>query len=167
MYVNKKELFGKIFLVKDSLKPSKWVMTGESKKIGIYNALKATITKEVEERVMSFGRPRPGEAPAEPEMRTREVVMTAWFTPEIPVSTGPSMYGGLPGLILEINDDRTTMLCTKVIINPKEKIKIKEPSKGKQVTSLEYEKIAKDKQEEMQSMYRGRRGGGSARRISN
>ena len=36
--------------------------------------------------------------------------MSAWFTPEIPVSTGPSMYGGLPGLILEINDDRTTML---------------------------------------------------------
>jgi GLPGLI family protein len=167
MFVNKKELFGKIFLVKDSLKSNKWVMTGESKKIGIYNALKATITKEVEERVMSFGRPRPGEAPAEPEMRTREVVMSAWFTPEIPVSTGPSMYGGLPGLILEINDDRTTILCTKVIINPKDKIKIKEPSKGKQVTSLEYEKIAKDKQEEMQSMYRGRRGGGSARRISN
>lgn len=93
--------------------------------------------------------------------------MTAWFTPEIPVSSGPSMYGGLPGLILEINDDRTTMLCTKVIINPKEKIKIKEPSKGKQVTNLEYEKIAKDKQEEMQGMYRGRRGGGSRARISN
>ena len=155
------------YLVKDSIKPSKWVMSGETKKIGIYNAYKATITKKVEERVMSFGRPRPGEAPAEPEMRTKEVVMTAWFTPEIPVSSGPSMYGGLPGLILEINDDRTTMLCTKVIINPKEKIKIKEPSKGKQVTNLEYEKIAKDKQEEMQGMYRGRRGGGSRARISN
>tara|TARA_B100000768_G_C11274471_1_gene375147 strand:- start:873 stop:1673 length:801 start_codon:yes stop_codon:yes gene_type:complete len=167
MYVNKKELFGKIFLVTDSILPSKWVMTGETKKIGIYNAYKATITKEIEERVMSFGRPRPGEAPTEPEMRTKEVVMSAWFTPEIPVSTGPSMYGGLPGLILEINDDRTTMLCTKVIINPKEKIKIKEPSKGKQVTSIEFEQIAEAKAEEMRNMYRGRRGGGRSVRISN
>ena len=36
--------------------------------------------------------------------------MTAWFTPEIPVSTGPAMYGGLPGLILEISDGNRTML---------------------------------------------------------
>jgi GLPGLI family protein len=83
--------------------------------------------------------------------------MSAWFTPQIPVSTGPSMYGGLPGLILEINDDRTTMLCTKVILNPKEKIKIKAPSKGKEVTLVEYQQIAKDKAEEMRNMYRGGR----------
>tara|TARA_B110000046_G_scaffold80973_1_gene89281 strand:+ start:124 stop:960 length:837 start_codon:yes stop_codon:yes gene_type:complete len=170
-YINKKELFGKVFLVKDSIAPSKWVLTGETKKIGIYNAYKATITKQVEERAFNFGnRQRDGGAPPEPpEMKMRDVVMSAWFTPEIPVSTGPSMYGGLPGLILEVNDDRTTMLCTKVIINPKEKVKVKAPSKGKEVTSLEFEQIAKDKAEEMSNMYRGRRGGSSrgSTRISN
>ena len=31
-------------------------MTGETKKIGIYNAYKATYTKEVEEDVFSFSR---------------------------------------------------------------------------------------------------------------
>ena len=31
-YTNKKELFGKIFLVKDSIPEIKWVMTGETKK---------------------------------------------------------------------------------------------------------------------------------------
>jgi len=169
-YINKKELFGKVFLVKDSLVVSKWVLTGETKQIGIYNAYKATITKEVEERAFSFGnRNRASEETNNPPLsKTRQVVMSAWFTPEIPVSTGPSMYGGLPGLILEINDDQTTMLCTKVIINPKEKIKIKAPSKGKQVTSVEFDQIAKDKAEEMRSMYRGRRNGGSRSvRISN
>jgi GLPGLI family protein len=168
-YINKKELFGKVFLVKDSIPESKWVLTGETRKIGIYNAYKATITKEVEERVMSFGnRSRSTETPPNPpERKTRDVVMSAWFTPEIPVSTGPSMYGGLPGLILEINDDRTTMLCTKVILNPKDKIKVKAPAKGKEVTSTEFEQIAKDKAEEMRNMYRGRRGSGTRTRITN
>jgi hypothetical protein len=49
------------------------------------------------------------------------------------------------------------MLCTKVILNPKEKIKIKAPSKGKEVTLVEYQQIAKDKAEEMRNMYRGGR----------
>ena len=30
MYINKRELFGKVFLIKDNIEPTKWVMTGES-----------------------------------------------------------------------------------------------------------------------------------------
>ena len=143
-------------------------MTGETKQIGIYNAYKATITKEVEEREFNFGRrPTRGDASeSEPEApKMREVVMSAWFTPEIPVSTGPAMYGGLPGLILEINDDKTIILCTKVVINPKDKIKIKAPSKGKVVTRSEFDQIAENKAKEMEEMYQGRRSGGRSRAI--
>jgi GLPGLI family protein len=167
-YINKRELYGKVFLVKDTLNPTKWVLTGETKQIGIYNAFKATLTREVEERAFGFGNRNAAseETNNPPLSKTREVVMSAWFTPQLPVSTGPSMYGGLPGLILEINDDRTTMLCTKVILNPKEKIKIKAPSKGKEVTLVEYQQIAKDKAEEMRNMYRGRGGRGGSRRIN-
>tara|TARA_B100000902_G_scaffold4516_1_gene5737 strand:- start:83 stop:949 length:867 start_codon:yes stop_codon:yes gene_type:complete len=169
-YTNKKELFGKIFLIKDSLPKSKWVMTGETKQIGIYNAYKATISKEVEEEVISFQRSRGRQGqrptpPKPPEKKIRKVVMSAWFTPEIPVSTGPSLYGGLPGLILELNDDKITILCTKVVLNPKEKVKIKKPSKGKVVSSPEYEKIAADKAEEMRSRWDGRRSRGSGRAV--
>lgn len=169
-YTNKKELFGKIFLIQDSLPKSKWVMTGETKQIGIYNAYKATISKEVEEEVISFQRSRGRQGqrpppPQPPEKKIRKVVMSAWFTPEIPVSTGPSLYGGLPGLILELNDDKITMLCTKVVLNPKEKVKIKKPSKGKVVSSPEYEKIAADKAEEMRSRWDGRRSGRSGRAV--
>ena len=159
MYINKRELFGKVFLVKDNIEPTKWVMTGESKKIGQYNAFKATYTKEVEEQVFSFSRrqqqnnDQENNNPAQP--KTKLVTMTAWFTPEIPVSTGPAMYGGLPGLILEISDGNRTMLCTKVVINPKEKIKIKEPSKGKIVSNLEFKKIQEDKMKEMRERYNG------------
>ena len=166
IYTNKKELFGKVFLIKDSITPTKWVMTGETKQIGIYNAYKATITKEVEEQAFSFGRRRAEPAAGSDEEntnprlpKTRTVETIAWFTPDIPVSSGPSMYGGLPGLILEISDDKTSILCIKVVFNPKDKIKIKAPSKGKVVTKSEFEKIAEDKAKEMQEMYQGRRGG--------
>ena len=158
-YTNKKELFGKMFLIKDSIPESKWIMTGETRKIGMYNAYKATYTKEVEERVMSFRRGGNQSSNETPEKKMKEVIITAWFTPEIPVSTGPSLFGGLPGLILEVNADRLTMLCTKVVLNPKDKIKIKEPKKGKEVTMSEYEKIAADKAEEMRNQWRGGRGG--------
>ena len=165
MYINKRELFGKVFLIKDNIEPTKWVMTGESKKIGQYNAFKATYTKEVEEQVFSFSRRQQqnndeeNNNPAQP--KTKLVTMTAWFTPEIPVSTGPAMYGGLPGLILEISDGNRTMLCTKVVINPKEKIKIKEPSKGKIVSNLEFKKIQEDKMKEMRERYNGGRNRGN------
>ena len=158
-YTNRKELFGKMFLIKDSIPESKWVMSGETKKIGMYNAYKATFTKEVEERVMSFRRGGSQNSNETPEKKMKEITITAWFTPEIPVSTGPSLFGGLPGLILEVNADRLTMLCTKVVLNPKDKIKIKEPNKGKEVTMSEYEKIAADKAEEMRNQWRGGRGG--------
>lgn len=40
--------------------------------------------------------------------------ITAWFTPEIPVEHGPIGYGGLPGLILELQNDRATFFVTKI-----------------------------------------------------
>jgi GLPGLI family protein len=34
---------------------------------------------------------------------------------------------GLPGLILEINDGKTVILCSKIVLKPKEKTVIKAP----------------------------------------
>ena len=62
----------------------------------------------------------------------------AWYTPEVPVRHGPSEYWGLPGLILELSAGQTTMLCTKVVINPIEKIEI-EDCKGEGMIFLETE----------------------------
>ena len=84
-------------------------MTGESKKIGKYTCYKATYEKEVEEATFSFGNFNQAQnTPKKKKMKKVNVV--AWFTPEIPIATGPSRYGGLPGLILEVSDDQTTLL---------------------------------------------------------
>ena len=66
------------------------------------------------------------------------MIVTAWYTPQIPVSQGPGEYWGLPGLILEVNAGTTTVLCTEITLNPNEKVTIKKPSKGKKVTRDEF-----------------------------
>jgi len=88
----------------------------------------------------------------------KEILVTAWYTPQIPVGNGPGEYAGLPGLILELNFYRTTILCSKIVLNPKETAAIKAPSKGKEVTREEYNKIVKEKTEEMRENFRGRGG---------
>lgn len=161
-FTNRVELFGKIFLIKDSLPQSKWVLSGESKQIGNYTVYKATMSREVPQEVFQFGRQSTEDS--KPKMKT--VNITAWFTPQIPVSTGPNKHGGLPGLILEINTNNTTLLCTKVVMNPMEKMKIKVPSKGTVVTADEYSKIRTEKIAEMREVFRRNRGqGGGGQRF--
>jgi GLPGLI family protein len=75
----------------------------------------------------------------------------AWYTPQIPVSHGPAEYWGLPGLILEVSAGGTTMLCAKIIMNPKEKIKIEAPDKGKEITKNDYQNTIQTKMLEMRN----------------
>ena len=92
--------------------------------------------------------------------------IAAWYTPEIPVSQGPDNYWGLPGLILEVNDGTTTILCTKVVLNPENDVKIKVPSKGKEVSRKELAEIREKKSEEMMKNFKNGGKGNSTFRIS-
>ncbi|WP_452223309.1 GLPGLI family protein [Lacinutrix chionoecetis] len=92
-----------------------------------------------------------------------EEEVVAWYTMQIPVNNGPADYWGLPGLILEINSGRTTILCSKIIMNPADKQEIKKPTKGKEVTREEYTEIVTTKMKEMREMYGGRNRGGRGR----
>ena len=88
----------------------------------------------------------------------KEIIVTAWYTMDVPVPQGPENYWGLPGLILEVSDGKTTILCSKIVINPKEKKEIKAPKNGKVVTQKEYDKIVADKMAEMREMNQGQGG---------
>ena len=162
-FINKVDLFGKFCLIKDTLSVSKWVMTGESKKIGAYTCYKATLSKEVPQQVFQFGRQREN---SDDQPKMKKVNIEAWFTPQIPVATGPAKHSGLPGLILEVSDERTTMLCTKIVMNPKDKLKIKMPKKGTEVDTEEYLEISAKKTNEMREMFRKRRESGGSRRVN-
>jgi GLPGLI family protein len=179
LILQEQEFFGKEFLVQDSLPKLEWKLENETKQIGQYTCFKATTTKPVDEMdFMSMRRRNRGDDKKDEEKKEGEetadstktasddpfddvevpkfVVVTAWYTPQIPVSTGPGEYHGLPGLILEVTADRTVMLCTKIIMNPQEKPEIVKPEKGEVVSRDEYNQIMKDKIQEMREMYGGR-----------
>lgn len=164
-YLVKNDLYGKIFLVDDSLETLDWKLGDETKQIGNYTAFKATATKTIKRPNMrAIFRRRGGddanEAKKEEEFIIKEVEVVAWYTPEIPVNQGPSSYWGLPGLILAVSDDITTIVCSQITLNPSEKVEIKPPGKGKRVTQAEYDQIAQEKTKEMRENFRNRRGGG-------
>jgi GLPGLI family protein len=152
-FVNKTAIMSKPFLVKDSLPVYDWQLTSEIKNIGMYTCYKASFSKEVENTSSTFVN---GELKEVKENKT--IVTTAWYTPQIPISNGPSTFYGLPGLILEINDGTTTIVCTEIILNPSEKISIEEPEKGKIVSQSVFDKINDEKTKEMMERFSGREG---------
>lgn len=178
--VEENEFFGKQFLVTDSIRKLDWQITKESKTIGQYIAFKAIAIKKVDPNDYSMARPKKKDEKENTEGKKdstetqdpmdmieipEQIEVTAWFTPQIPVSNGPGEFAGLPGLILELNVYRTTLLCSKIVMNPKESEKIEPPKKGKEVTRAEYVKTVKEKTDEMRENFRnsgsnGRRGGG-------
>lgn len=131
-------------------------MTGDEKKIGNYTCIKALIIIPVTEEDLKEYEEYKKKAesgkttfftPSEPKER----IIEAWYTIEIPVSNGPDKYWGLPGLILELHEGETTFLCSKIVLNPQEKIEIKVPKNGKKVTQKEFDDIQEKKLNSMKN----------------
>jgi len=127
--------FGKDFLVYDSIANVKWkVSAGEQKIILGYTCMKATY-------------------------KDSTINLVAFFTPQIPVSTGPDKYGKLPGLILEIQSAQTHIIATEVDKNPLER-PIEAPKKGDKITQVDFKKLRDEKMKEQREMW-----GGQGRRM--
>jgi len=157
---NKTELMGKVFLIKDNLEAYDWKLIGETKNIGNYTCYKAVY--EIEEEDIQIDMINGG---LKEEKVTKKRTVVAWYTPDVPISNGPSNYGGLPGLILEVNDGDLTIVCSEIVLNPKEIKEINEPTKGKIVTRQKFGKISLEKTKEMMDRFRSRDGKGLEIRI--
>jgi GLPGLI family protein len=157
------EFYGKRFLVKDNLYKIDWTMGTETKKIGQYVCYKAKAfvpTSELNWYSFSWGDLRKPEVKeGEEKPQEKLTVVEAWYTLQIPVAQGPAEFWGLPGLILEVSADNTTLLCTEVVLNPKEKISIVAPEKGTETTKDNYVSIVQKKMVEMRNNRMGRRRG--------
>ena len=156
--IQSQEFYGKRFLVKDKLYKIDWTLGSETKKIGNYTTYKAkAFVPKSELNWYNFSWSDLRVNKDDKEKKEDVIIIEAWYTPKIPVAQGPAEYWGLPGLILEVSVGNTTLLCTEIIINPKEKIKIKIPAKGKEITKFEYSKTIKTKMSEMRQNRMGRR----------
>ena len=164
-YSSARDLFGKPFVVKDVLEPKEWKLTKETKQIGHYTCYKATYDRE-QETFQSIS--MNGEEESKTATTVKTITVEAWYTPDIPVAHGPQMYWGLPGLVMEVKDGNSTIICSEVVLNPTEKVAINEPSKGKVIAEEKFKTLMEEKMAEMEKMNTGgkKKGGGHMMKIS-
>ena len=107
------------FLIIDPLNQN-WVYTNETKIIDGYTCYKAT-NEYIVDNGKIFKHP-----------------VIAWFCPQIPISIGPRGYGGLPGLILELQEWNSVFGVEKIAFSNDIK-EIVLPKEGKIISEQEYQ----------------------------
>ncbi|MDY0090398.1 MAG: GLPGLI family protein [Flavobacteriaceae bacterium] len=110
--------FGKIIIIEN--RDTKWELTNETKTIDGYVCYKATSELIRKNGDMVFKFP-----------------IIAWYCPKIPFPFGPLGYGGLPGLILELQERNVLYGVQKINFNLPEMKPITKPSEGKRITQEE------------------------------
>lgn len=130
--VEKLDFMGKTFLIPGDMKKHQWKITSEHKSILERPCIKATVQKD-------------------------SVLVVAWFAPSIPVSVGPSRFSGLPGMILEmdINEGERKIIATDIELKELTAGTIVAPKKGKKVTREQFDKIQKEKMDELRQEHGG------------
>ncbi len=118
-FYNRIGMLGKTYIVTDKCQDYIWKIRGEIKDVAGYVCMKAETFDSV---------------------KNQHIV--AWFTDKILISSGPEEFGGLPGLILEINinDNSASIIAESILLNTPQEIK-KPKSKGKFISYNEYRKI--------------------------
>ncbi|AEM70197.1 Protein of unknown function, Porph ging [Allomuricauda ruestringensis DSM 13258] len=120
-FLKQEVAYGETFLI--PINRPNWELSNSSKMIGKYKCYMATTYYTIENDAGSF---------------KKNVI--AWYCPEIPYSYGPSGFFGLPGLILELTDDKRTYSATEISLNQSD-YKIVKPKKGVIITQEEFEKL--------------------------
>ena len=132
--VETREFMGRTFLIRGARPAYEWRLSAEQTEFIGYLVQKATTVVD-------------------------SSLVEAWFTSEIPVSAGPGLFGGLPGMILSVSVDsgHTVYSATEVNLTSVEDDAIKAPDDGQEVSRAEYEQIVAEKLEELMMQRRSRR----------
>lgn len=129
--VEQRNIFGRPFRIEHELDGGEWKLTNEQRTILGYTCMKAVAGPDTLQTI-------------------------AWFTPQIPVASGPATYGELPGLILELERDNVMIKATELVAEIEQPELMEVPSKGKKVTEEEFDRIQEEKLNEM-NLSNGRR----------
>ena len=126
---------GKNLLIKDTINHQKWIIKKESTKIAGFDVKKAFLQE------------------------SENVTVEAWYAPKLNFRNGPSNYEGLPGVILKIiihnkegkQLNKQIYLATKVELS--EKSKITQPTKGKLISQLDFEKLIEEDNQKINELF--------------
>jgi GLPGLI family protein len=113
-----KKVYEQTFLIDDSIRKCTWKILEEVRTIAGFSCRKAITTIN------------------------DSVVVVAFYTDKIPVSGGPEMFAGLPGMIMEIAVPRlyTTWIAQGVTLQNVTEAELAVPEKGKKTTIVDMEK---------------------------
>jgi len=125
--LEQKEFMTRMFLIEKDLGVSDWKFTGNEKTILDYPCQEATRNINDSTQVV------------------------AWFTPAIPIPSGPGEYLNLPGLVLAVDIDNGQHTLIAKSIEPMEVTgkMLAKPKEGKKTTEAEFKKIVDEKMKEM------------------
>lgn len=116
------EMLGKTYIVEDSLQAPTWKVMNKIKEVAGYMCMMAVTEDTIKKQKI-----------------------TAWFADNIPVSGGPQMYGGLPGMILELDvndgDIVTTAKEIKLRTVTAEELAMPKKQKGKKINTAKYSEL--------------------------
>ena len=156
--------FEKEFLIIDSLKQYKWKLSEETKTIAKQLCKKATTmisAPQIRMRVSMGGGGNNTDTTANTPRAPKETELVVWYAENIPVSFGPDNYSGLPGVIMEIDQDNGATVTTAVEVSTKyPKKELVAPTKGDKMNRAQFQE---NMQKLMQDMQRGGGGMGGMR----
>lgn len=133
--VSQKEFMTRKFLVSGDARKTNWKMTGKQKDILGFACQQATTEVDSDK-------------------------VEVWFTPAIPVASGPQEFGGLPGMVLEASVGKSyTIVATEVKPGEAEKKELVKPTEGKKMSRAQFEEMVEEKTKEMQEEMGGAAGG--------
>ncbi len=117
------ETLGKVYHIKEELPKTKWKILNEIKEVAGFLCMKAETRNELKGQTIH-----------------------AWFTDAIAFSGGPEGYGGLPGMILEIdinNGDAIIFASEVKLEEPEVKLPYPKKLKGKKIEQSALDAIVK------------------------
>lgn len=94
--------------------------------------------KDATKRILGF-QARKAEGKYFDPVKDKEINLEAWFVPAIPLQSGPDIYMGLPGLIMELHLPRAVVKAKK--IEEVQDITIEKPDEKGAMTQQEYEDL--------------------------
>lgn len=134
LILSQMDVFGKKYIVSDTLKPAPWKFGTETKTIQGYECMQAFYTTADE----------------------RKQTITAWYTTKLSPMLGPEKFNTLPGAVLavDVNNGERVIVAKKIELRALTKNELKVPTEGQKVTQEEFRKIMQEQRAQRGGRFR-------------